>query len=265
MRPRRVRKASGKSSRSHSSLIAVASVSSTWRSSSSPLDLAHFARHEQRRVLTTLSRASTPFAPVHQRAAQRAGVEPHGHLSGKPASTQRWIALAARRRAFLRVEPFVARDAQKLLRQRGRFARGERLMPSGRQRCGLKLLCSAKRCARMSMKKSTPPVSPSSSSRSSCICLPSRAAQQIAPLRERGDERRRGHAAELVRGEQHARVARMRGKGEHAPAQRRDRAGAGIERAEIGEQRRARARASAGPAARASESRARPPRRSPSR
>ena len=46
----------------------------------------------------------------------------------------------------------------------------------------------------------------------------------------------RRNATQLVRREQHARVARVRGEGEHASAERGDRARA-IERAEIGEQR----------------------------
>src|SRR4029434_2732182 len=50
-----------------------------------------------------------------------------------------------------------------------------------------------------------------------------RTPEKIAPLRQRRDFRRRGHAAEVVSRKQHPRVARMYGEGEHPPPECGDR------------------------------------------
>ena len=49
-----------------------------------------------------------------------------------------------------------------------------------------------------------------------------KAAQEIAALRERRDQRDRRNAAILLRGQEHARVTRMDRKREHAPTERGD-------------------------------------------
>jgi hypothetical protein len=67
------------------------------------------------------------------------------------------------------------------------------------------------------------------------------AQQDVAALRKRRDQRRRAHAAEFMRREQHAGIARMRRERGHAAAHRRQRV-LMIERAEIVQQLHARAK-----------------------
>ena len=65
--------------------------------------------------------------------------------------------------------------------------------------------------------------------------LPAR--EQIPSLSQRGDQRDRPHAAIILRGQEHARVARMDRKRQHAPAEWGDRAGCIVDGAQVGEQR----------------------------
>ena len=63
------------------------------------------------------------------------------------------------------------------------------------------------------------------------------AHEQVAPLRERGDQRDGAHAAIIAAGQQHARIARVHGKREHAPSERGDGARGVVDGSQVGEQR----------------------------
>ena len=162
---------------------------------------------------------------MDQRAAQRSAVQAHGHHvreSREHTALQRLIGRGPR----LHVQSFVARDAEKLLRQRGRFPRRERIDPE--RAAGLWIEIALLREIQRAQEKEEIAARGFAERFLARLFhhLAFRAAEQIAALGERRDPRRGGNAARIMRREQHPRVAGMRGKGEHAAAQRSDSRGA---------------------------------------
>ena len=201
-------------------------------------------------------------ASVHQRTTQRSLIEPHRHLIGKTgehAARDR----AGRGFALLDIETFLACDGEKLLPKLTGFARGAAVASQARAppRIEVVLFRKTKRADQdeevgfvIAAEKIIAIVA---------HCLPSARRSRLRPWVSAAISAIAAHAALFLRGEQHARIAGMNRKCEHAPAER-GHLSIALERAKIGEQLFARFRALSDRAARASET---PPRlrlRSPS-
>ncbi len=171
---------------------------------------------------------------MHQLAAQRSGIKSFGQVVGKPGEH----ALADRHAIALargEVESFLFRNLQKLPEKRANLTRALGVDPESATgvEAIVRLLGVSPRAHReeeVALVLLAQHIVPR------ILHLTRHAAEQkAATLRQRGHQRDRADAAAGIRLQQHARVARMNGKAQHAASDLRD-PSAWLQRAQICQQ-----------------------------
>ena len=195
---------------------------------------AHLAHDEQRGILHDALAGEYAAASVDELHAQCPAIEPDADEIGEACEDAAGGVLGARVARF-GGEAFVARDAEELLRQCERLARGDAVDSERTQLLRIEVCILREAQRAQHHEEVAAPVAAEQVFAVVLLLLALAAVEDRLPLRERGDLADRGHAAALVRGEQHPRVPRVRGECEHPPAKPGDLAG-GIGRAEIEQQ-----------------------------
>ena len=202
-------------------------------------DLANFGGHEQTRAVHGAFAREHAAPAVDEGATQRSRIQPHRDLIGK-AREDATLDRSGLDLAGLQIKALVAGDGEKLLGQLRGLARGAGVDPE--PRATLRIEAAVFRVAKRAHQDEKVRFRVAAEHIFAVFArlFALEAAQEIAALGERRDQRDGGHAAILLRGQKHARVARVDRERQHAPAERRDRTrdvpSAAVERAEIDEE-----------------------------
>ena len=156
-------------------------------------------------------------AIAHERAAQGSFIEPHCNLirkSGKDAARDR----AGFGFTLLDIEALGARDGEKLLPELRRLARSAAMHPKAGTPPRIEVVFFREAKSPEQDKKIGFVVAPEEVIALVTHLFSFGAPQDVAALGKRCDESDAAHATLLLRGEEHARITRVNGEGEHPAA-----------------------------------------------